>query len=339
MKSAEVVSKPLVTMIILSYNQEKFIADAIDGAFSQNYENLEIIICDDCSNDKTLEIIKEKCSHYCGPHSVSFFETKKNGGVVKNFNFALEKSNGELLIATAGDDISYSNRASKAVEYYLKYGFSAFYSFANVINETGEKIDEWEMEIDKPFYPSLDSGERFEHLPFYGAGAVYNRKLFLRFGFIPDSIRNEDYNFFVRSLISDGVAYCKEPLLSYRKHANNLSYWVKIKKAQNIIVKARLKCLSLDNKLKNMIIAKDYISTVYGDESVVYESYDRLIYSCAFSCFLFSVISLDFHNPYSRIHELNYVSAFKAAFGTSKKIFHKTIKSLFRRGNNIFMGR
>lgn len=53
-------SKPLITLAILTYNQAKYIAEAIDGALSQCYHPLEIIISDDCSQDVTYQIIKKK---------------------------------------------------------------------------------------------------------------------------------------------------------------------------------------------------------------------------------------------------------------------------------------
>jgi glycosyltransferase involved in cell wall biosynthesis len=47
------MNKPLISFLLLSYNQEEYINDAVDGAFSQTYSTLEIIISDDCSNDNT----------------------------------------------------------------------------------------------------------------------------------------------------------------------------------------------------------------------------------------------------------------------------------------------
>ena len=62
--------RPLVTFVILSYNEERFIREGIQGAFSQTYSPLEIIISDDCSTDRTFEIIQEEVEGYKGPHKV-----------------------------------------------------------------------------------------------------------------------------------------------------------------------------------------------------------------------------------------------------------------------------
>lgn len=56
--------RPLVTFALFAYNQEKYIREAVDGAFSQTYEPLEIILSDDCSSDRTFEIMQEMAAAY-----------------------------------------------------------------------------------------------------------------------------------------------------------------------------------------------------------------------------------------------------------------------------------
>ena len=50
---------PLISVIITSYNSEKFIKRALNSVVNQNYKNIEIIIVDDCSTDKTIEILNQ----------------------------------------------------------------------------------------------------------------------------------------------------------------------------------------------------------------------------------------------------------------------------------------
>ena len=62
--------RALVTFALFAYNQEKFIREAVEGAFSQTYEPLEIILSDDYSSDRTFEIIERMAAEYTGPHRV-----------------------------------------------------------------------------------------------------------------------------------------------------------------------------------------------------------------------------------------------------------------------------
>ncbi len=62
--------RPLLTFILLAYNQERYIAEAVEGALGQTYSPLEIILSDDCSGDRTFELMKEAADEYRGPHEV-----------------------------------------------------------------------------------------------------------------------------------------------------------------------------------------------------------------------------------------------------------------------------
>ena len=70
--------QPMVTFALFAYNQEKYIREAVKGAFSQTYEPLEIILSDDCSSDRTFEIMQEMAKAYQGPHRVVARTNRKN---------------------------------------------------------------------------------------------------------------------------------------------------------------------------------------------------------------------------------------------------------------------
>ena len=62
--------KPLVSFCIITYNQENYILDALNGAVNQDYENLEIIVSDDCSKDNTFGVIENFVKTYQGRHKI-----------------------------------------------------------------------------------------------------------------------------------------------------------------------------------------------------------------------------------------------------------------------------
>ena len=49
---------PLVSVVMTTYNGERFLAEQLESLFAQSYSNLEIIICDDCSTDSTVSILR-----------------------------------------------------------------------------------------------------------------------------------------------------------------------------------------------------------------------------------------------------------------------------------------
>jgi glycosyltransferase involved in cell wall biosynthesis len=102
----------LVTFALFAYNQEQYIREAIEGAFSQTHEPLEIILSDDCSTDRTFEIMKEMAAKYNGPHDVIVRKNDKNMGTLTHVLTVGRIAKGSVMILAAGDDISLPERSS-----------------------------------------------------------------------------------------------------------------------------------------------------------------------------------------------------------------------------------
>src|SRR4051812_14455329 len=76
----QILERPLVTFVLFSYNQERYIREAVAGALAQTYQPLKIVISDDCSTDRTFEIVREMASAYTGPHKIVLRRNPKNLG-------------------------------------------------------------------------------------------------------------------------------------------------------------------------------------------------------------------------------------------------------------------
>ncbi|HWY76817.1 MAG TPA: glycosyltransferase family A protein, partial [Verrucomicrobiae bacterium] len=63
-------TRPLLTFAVCSFNQERFIGEAVEAALAQTYAPLEVVLSDDCSKDKTFEIMRGLAASYRGPHSI-----------------------------------------------------------------------------------------------------------------------------------------------------------------------------------------------------------------------------------------------------------------------------
>lgn len=91
-----------ISVFIVSYNQEEYIAQAIESVVQQSVKPYEIIISDDCSKDNTWNIIKQYQSQY--PTLIKAFRNDPNLGIFRNFNEATRKTSGNLITCVAGDD-------------------------------------------------------------------------------------------------------------------------------------------------------------------------------------------------------------------------------------------
>ena len=128
---------PLVSFCLLCYNQRKWIADALEGAFAQTYRPLEIVISDDGSTDGTVTLIQKYVNaHAPSDITVVFNQNHANLGILANWLKTASLSHGELLIMAGGDDISLPERTEKIVAAWLANG-----KHAVVISHSGYRID------------------------------------------------------------------------------------------------------------------------------------------------------------------------------------------------------
>lgn len=92
---------PLVSIIIPTYNREKIIHETLDCALLQDYQNIEIIIVDNCSTDKTFDILKE----YQAKHSkIKIYQNAENLGPVRNWEVAISYATGKYIKILWSDD-------------------------------------------------------------------------------------------------------------------------------------------------------------------------------------------------------------------------------------------
>ncbi|WP_163849192.1 glycosyltransferase family 2 protein [Pseudooceanicola aestuarii] len=190
--------RPLVTFALFAYNQEDYIREAIEGAFSQTYEPLEIILSDDCSTDRTFEIMQEMAAAYEGPHRVISRKNSSNIGTVDHLIAVSREASGGLLIVAAGDDISKPERSAVLTAAWIASGAMALYSGHILIDDTGKPLST--TEIIPPHAPTqkLFSGVSspmrhngvVRHVP--GYSAAYDTEFFRNVPMSKNKSLNED---------------------------------------------------------------------------------------------------------------------------------------------------
>jgi len=107
------MNNKLVSVVMCTYNGEKYLKEQLESILHQTYKNLEIIIVDDCSTDTTISIIKQYMKI---DDRISFFQNQDNLGFLKNFEKALPLSNGSYIALADQDDIWKENK----IEIFLK---------------------------------------------------------------------------------------------------------------------------------------------------------------------------------------------------------------------------
>ncbi len=220
-----------ITLLVLTYNQERFAKDSINSALCQDYDNLEIIISDDNSTDRTFDIISETVRGYNGPHIVHINKNKENMGVVEHLNYLVSDFlRTQLFIVQAGDDISSKNRVKRIAKYFEENkDVYAICSNATLIDDINEEIGTYiqkdKFTIEKrDFYGIIGKGSQF-----FGAAAAYDITVFKYFGRLKSNARNEDQILPLRASLLGKIGYISDPLIRYRVHKSNLSFWIQAK--------------------------------------------------------------------------------------------------------------
>lgn len=214
---------PLVTFVLLAYNQEEYISAAVYSALSQDYQNLEIILSDDCSSDSTFEIMSAVAAEYSGDHVVKVLRNPENLGLVGHFNEALGRSSGEIIVLAAGDDISLPERVSESVNIMLRFPGAAVVAFSDIVMDSrGALVKKPKKEKPMKVLTLSDFlGRRGPSLS--GASKAFRRDVFLRFGCIGDQCPTEDSTMTLRSLMLGYGIRSGKSLIKYRVHDKNLS--------------------------------------------------------------------------------------------------------------------
>lgn len=127
----------LVSVLMAAYNGARYISQAIEAVLNQTYGNLELVIVDDGSQDRTREIVS------CFENDKIRYFYKGHSGMVGTWNLAMEKARGDFVIFIDADDIPFPTLLEREMEVFIKYpGVEVVYPNLLLIdeesNETGE---------------------------------------------------------------------------------------------------------------------------------------------------------------------------------------------------------
>ena len=109
--------KPLITIALSVYNVEPYLRQSLETIVNQTYKNLEILCIDDCSKDKTFDILQEYAQKY---DRIKVVKQPKNQGLSISRNRAIEMAQGEYILMLDGDDLFALDMIEKAYKKVLE---------------------------------------------------------------------------------------------------------------------------------------------------------------------------------------------------------------------------
>jgi glycosyltransferase involved in cell wall biosynthesis len=208
-----------VSAVLLSYNCEEFISEALWSVLHQDYHSLNVLVSDDASEDETVRVIEGDLAHYEGPHTVSFKRRSQNSGSKSaHLNAILPNLTDNVVVLFDGDDISTRRRVSRLVEAFRHNKETrAVYSAMSKIDRSGRPMRSSPV----PHPPAgSDSATWFAKVDSYAAGGTLaiHRSVVDCFGALDPEI-NEDIVLPFRASLLGRVEFVDEPLVTVRRHA------------------------------------------------------------------------------------------------------------------------
>ncbi|MFD3002514.1 glycosyltransferase family 2 protein [Pontibacter toksunensis] len=218
---------PLVSIICLCYNHERFLREALDSVLAQTYPNIEVIVVDDCSTDGSVPIIQEYLEKY---PQLKFISTGHNRGNTTAFNMGWRASHGDYIIDFATDDVLLPERVTQQVEAFeeLDSSYGVMYTDAEYISDEGAHIGYYyKRKPDGSLDAYAPSGEVFADLLgkyiICPPTMIVRRQVFEDLDGYDETLAYEDFDFWVRSSRTYHYHYLDKITTKRRVHTHSLS--------------------------------------------------------------------------------------------------------------------
>jgi glycosyltransferase involved in cell wall biosynthesis len=217
---------PLVSTIVLCYNQARFVVETLESVKAQTYKHTQLIVFDDHSTDDSVAVI-EKWLQENGI-VCTFIQHRENKGICKSLNEALAVATGKYISMVASDDLWLPDKIARQVEIMESQpdDVGVLYSDAFQINEEGDTLPGllistyWKLS-EMPQGRILDRFLQGNFIP--GLTTLVRRNCYDKVGPYDENLPWEDWDMWMRIARHYSFVYSPTPSAKYRLHENSYS--------------------------------------------------------------------------------------------------------------------
>ena len=299
----------LVSIIMNCFNSEKFIRKAIESVLSQNYQNWELIIWDNLSEDNTKKIIDQ-----FNDDRILYFCSGKHLMLGAARNEALKKSSGKYITFLDSDDIWLANKLDLQVKFVKENPTYKFiYSNYYVINEKGNRV--FKLNFGKKPSGNILSNVLRNNSP--ALLTIFFESSFIKLekNLFDNSLELvEEFEFFTRILCEYKAAYLNIPLAEYRVHSSmnsKLKYSNYPKEIEYVIKKLRNKFKNSNFRINSAIDFLEYKNIYYKAHLCMKNKKrkiaSRLLFNIKYKSIIFLllyILSLFPHQLWNKFHRI-----------------------------------
>ena len=207
---------PTVTVIIPCYNHASYVARSVTSVLDQDYPAIQLVVIDDGSRDTSVTVLEELSRER--PFTIV---RQENRGICRTLNRAInEFANGTWIAILASDDFWRPDKISRQIDALHAMPDARF-----CFSQAREFEDETHADMGRIFPAQVRQGRILDrvfvrqHVP---AGTMmFARSLFDELGGFDETLREEDWDFVIRSAAASSFCAVQQPLLYYRAHAGN----------------------------------------------------------------------------------------------------------------------
>lgn len=204
-----------ISVLMTAYNRENYIAEAIESVLSSTYNAFELIIVDDCSKDKTIDIARR---YELLDSRVKVYGNKKNLGDYKNRNFAVTLASHDYFTFVDSDDLIFPHTLeimSLAIQDYPNHGVYIMTRNQDTYNSEIKSLSSTEA-LYKHFFVNgfLETGP---------LGALFNKSIFIELGGFSERRMTSDTDYYLRVSLNGPIVSLPSNLGFWRSHDNQES--------------------------------------------------------------------------------------------------------------------
>lgn len=223
---------PLVSVVVGVYNHEQYVEECLDSIVGTSYPNLQILVFDDASTDKSDIIIR----NWIGQHpevNVAYCHHNKNVGLTRSLNGAVRASVGSYFCYISGDDAMLPHGISARVEYLVRDPHKlAVFADCHVVDENGKMIFESAIE---GLFGYVGMRKKYLHvdalMPYNivftwavpGPAFMCRKELFNIIGLYDESLMLEDWDMYMRIAFAGRLGFCDAYVAQHRVHAKSVT--------------------------------------------------------------------------------------------------------------------
>ena len=238
--------KITISAIIATFNGEKYVLELLESIANQTHRVDEIVVCDDCSSDDTLNILQRFKLEY-PDLNIKIFKNKYQLGIQKNFSKAIKLSTGDLVFLADQDDIWHDNKVQTILNAYINSNSSYIISNMNILDMAeGIKKFTWAELMENNY------GITKSHV-MNGCAVAATKKFFRSCLPIPPGKGHDVWFAYCAKRLKTRL-FLDKPLMDYRVNPQGLTSYVLV---DNLVLSKNKKELQVHNNLNVLIKSKN----------------------------------------------------------------------------------